>query len=242
MAISASATGVTNVLYVYLAIAFAAMMTGFHRRTLQARFGDWRGAVLYFAAFGAVFGAVPVLLILACAPRPWEFLGSVGVTVGNAGAGLPLVAAGIPVAIAAGLIGSRDRAMREQYPFSKEACSSARRFVAYEAAYLFLYYVPWEFLFRGVLFFPLLPLTGLLPALAVQTIASTLYHGGHPASEILAAAAAGFIFGLIAYATGSIVYTVAVHAAVGIANDTFICFRRGRGGNLRACAVTHPDR
>lgn len=243
MGISASAMGVNNVLYVYLAIAFAAMMTGLHRRTLQARFGDFRGAVLYFAAFFVVFGAVPVLIIFARAPHPWEFLRSVGLTAGHAGAGLLLIAAGVPVAVAAGFIGSRDPAMREQYPFSKQACSSVRRFVLYEAAYLFLYYIPWEFLFRGVLFFPMLPLVGLIPALAVQTIASTLYHCGHPASEIFAAAAAGFIFGLVAYATGSVLCTVAIHATVGIASDTFICFHRRHGGDLQAaCAAPRPDR
>lgn len=226
MGLSNSAMDVRNVLYIYLAIAFAAMMTGFHRRTLQAKFGDLRGTILYFVAFFAMFLAVPVLIIVACAPHPGEFLRFVGLTTGHAGTGLLLTAAGVPAALAAGFIGSRDPAMRKQYPFSKEACSSPRRFVLYETAYFLFYYIPWEFLFRGVLFFPMVPLVGLIPALAVQTIASTLYHYGHPASEVFAAAAAGFIFGLIAYATGSIFYTVAIHAMVGIASDTFICFRR----------------
>ncbi len=226
MGISGSVMDVRSVLYVYLALAFAPMMTGFHRRTLQAKFGDLRGAVLYFVAFFAMFLAVPVVIIVACAPQPGEFLRFVGLTAGHARTGLLLAAAGVPAALAAGFIGSRDPAMRAQYPFSKEACSSPRRFVLYETAYLLLYYIPWEFLFRGVLFFPLVPLVGLIPALAVQTIASTLYHHGHPASEVFAAAAAGFIFGLIAYATGSIFYTVAIHAMVGIATDTFICLSR----------------
>jgi membrane protease YdiL (CAAX protease family) len=217
---------VRNVLYIYLALAFAAMMTGFHRRMLQAKFGDLRGAVLYFVAFCAMFLVVPVLVIVVCAPHPGEFLRVVGLTTGHAGTGLLLVAAGVPAALAAGFIGSRDPAMRGQYPFAKGACSSPRRFVVYETAYFLLYYIPWEFLFRGVLFFPMVPLVGLIPALAVQTIASTLYHCGHPASEVFAAAVAGFIFGLIAYATGSIFYTVAIHAMVGVATDTFICCRR----------------
>ena len=63
------------------------------------------------------------------------------------------------------------------------------RFVIYETACSLLYHIAWEFLFRGVLFFPLVPLVGLVPALAVQTIASTLYHYGHTASEVFAAAA-----------------------------------------------------
>ncbi len=221
---------VRDLLYVYLTLAFAAMMTGLQRRTLQAKFGDLRGAVLYFVAFFAMFLAVPVLIIVACGPHPGEYLRFLGLTAGHAGMGLLLAAAGVPAALVAGFIGSRDPAMRQQYPFSKAACSSPQRFVLYEAAYLVLYYLPWEFLFRGVLFFPMVPLVGLIPALAVQTIASTLYHYGHPASEVFAATAAGFIFGLIAYATGSILYTVAIHAMVGIASDTFICLRRRPAG------------
>jgi membrane protease YdiL (CAAX protease family) len=226
MGISNSVLDVLSVLYVYLALAFALMMTGLRRRALQARFGDLRGAILYFVAFSAVFLAAPALIIVAGAPHPGEFLRSVGLATGHAGTGLLLTAAGVPAALAVGFIGSRDPAMRKQYPFSAEACSSPRRFVLYETAYLVLYYLPWEFLFRGILFFPMVPLVGLVPAMAVQTIASTLYHYGHPASEVFAAAAAGFIFGLIAYATGSIFYTVAIHAMVGIATDTFVCLRR----------------
>jgi membrane protease YdiL (CAAX protease family) len=219
---------VRGVLYVYLAFAFVPMMTVFHHRTLRAKHGDFRGAMLYFAAFFALFLAVPLAIILAGAARPGDVLASFGVAAGHAGTGLLLTAIGVPLALAAGFIGSRDPALREQYPFSKGACSGTRRFALYEGAYLALYYVPWEFLFRGVLFLPLVPLVGLVPALAVQTIASTLYHFGHPASEIISAAAAGFVFGLISYATGSIFYTVVLHATVGIATDTFICVRRRR--------------
>jgi membrane protease YdiL (CAAX protease family) len=230
MGLLPSGVDVRGVLYVYLAFAFVPMMTVFHHRTLRAKHGDFRGAILYFAAFFVLFLAVPLVIILAGAPRPGDALALVGVVAGHAGTGLLLTAIGVPLALTAGFIGSRDPALREQYPFSKEACSKTRRFVIYEGAYLVLYYVPWEFLFRGILFLPLVPLVGLVPALAVQTIISTLYHFGHPASEIFSAAMAGFVFGLIAYGTGSIFYTAAIHAMVGIATDTFICLRRRRAG------------
>jgi membrane protease YdiL (CAAX protease family) len=229
MGLLPSGVDVRGVLYVYLAFAFVPMMTVFHHRTLRAKHGDFRGAILYFAAFFALFLALPLAIILAGAPRPGDILASFGVAAGHAGTGLLLAAIGVPLALAAGFIGSRDPALREQYPFFKSACSGMRRFALYEGAYLALYYIPWEFLFRGVLFLPLVPLIGLVPALAVQTIASTLDHFGHPASEIISAAAAGFVFGLIAYATGSIFYTAVLHATVGIATDTFICLRRRTG-------------
>jgi len=142
------------------------------------------------------------------------------------------VAAGVPVALAAGFIGSRDPAMQAQYPFSKEACADPGVFVRFEIAYFVLYYLPWEFVFRGLLFFPLVPTVGFIPALALQTIISTLYHFGHPSSEIFAALGAGVIFGLIAYATGSIFYTAIIHAAVGIGNDVFLYLRRPRAPRI----------
>ncbi len=140
-----------------------------------------------------------------------------------------LTAAGLPFALLAGFIGSRDPEMRKMYPFAKAACADRRTFAGYELSYLVLYYLPWESVFRGVLFLPLVPAVGLLPALAVQTIVSTLLHIGHPDSEVFGAAGAGLAFGLVADFTGSFFYPLILHAATGIATDTFLFLRRGRG-------------
>lgn len=225
-----SSLDVRNVLYLYLAVAFPLMMTVFHFRTLVKTRGDYRAFLLYFMAFFTAFLALPLVIVFAGAPGPLEFLRFVGLTPGHVGTGLLFAAVGFPVALAAGFIGSRDPAMQAQYPFSKEACADLKKFVRLETAYLFLYYLPWEFVFRGILFFPLVPMVGLIPALAVQTIISTLYHFGHPPSEIFAAVGAGVIFGLVAYATGSIFYAAILHAAVGISNDVFLYIRRRRPG------------
>ena len=162
------------------------------------------------------------------AADPAAFLRSVGLTLGRTGRGLALSAAAVPVCLVAAFIGSRDPALREQYPFAKTACRTPATFTAYEAAYLVLYYLPWEFLYRGLLFLALVPALGLAPALALQTIISTIHHFGHPDTEIWAACGAGFIFGLVAWITGSFLYTVFIHALVGMATDTFICLRRRR--------------
>jgi membrane protease YdiL (CAAX protease family) len=163
------------------------------------------------------------------APEPRLFLREVGFSPGNWGRGLAVCAIGAPLAVLSGFIGSRNAELRRFYPLSKIACRTRGRFVAFEAAYLFLYYVAWEFLYRGLLFFPLIPSLGLVPALALQTIVSTLHHAGHPQPEILASLAAGFIFGLVAYYTGSFFYPVFLHALTGISTDTFIYVRDHRG-------------
>jgi membrane protease YdiL (CAAX protease family) len=115
------------------------------------------------------------------------------------------------------------------YPLAKAACDGARTFVGYEISYLVLYYLPWEWVFRGVLFLPLVPAIGLIPSLAVQTAVSTLLHIGHPDAEVFGAAGAGLAFGLVAYFTGSFLYPLVLHAATGIATDTFLYVRRRQG-------------
>ncbi len=230
MGLSNSAAGVLDFLYVYLALAFALMITVLNYRTFLKKRGDFRSVLLYFAAFFLAFMAVPVSIIVVLSPAPLDFLHSVGLTLGRSGRGLLITAASAPLALLAAFIGSHDPVMKEQYPFSKEACASTKKFILYEACYLVLYYLPWEFLFRGVLFFPLVPAIGLVPALGLQTIVSTLYHFGHPDSEVYAALGSGLVFGFIAHMTGSFIYTVVIHAMAGIANDYFLYSRFHRPG------------
>jgi membrane protease YdiL (CAAX protease family) len=216
---------------VYLAAAFGLLFAFFHYQRLLRRWDDFRASLGYFAAHFCLFLAIPVLIILILAPEPRLFLKEAGLSLGNWGRGLAVCAAGAPLAVLSGFIGSRNVELRRFYPLSKIACRTPGRFVAFEAAYLFLYYVAWEFLYRGILFFPLIPSLGLVPALALETIISTLHHAGHPQAEIFAALAAGFVFGLVAYYTGSIVYPIFLHALTGISTDSLIYVRDYRGAN-----------
>ena len=70
--------------------------------------------------------------------------------------------------------------------------------------------------------------TGLVPALPVQTVLTTLLHLGHPGPEIRAAAGAGLAFGLLAYFTGSFVYPLIIHSVSGISLDIFSFVRERR--------------
>jgi membrane protease YdiL (CAAX protease family) len=206
-------------------VAFALLLALFHYRRLTQKWDDRRAFLAYFAAFFCFFLVLPSLIIFLFSPDPFLFLKEAGFSLGNWRRGVGIAAVGAPIAILSGFIGSRDVELRRFYPFSKRACRSLRSFVAFEVAYLLLYYVSWEFLYRGILFFPLIPAVGLIPALALQTIISTLHHAGHPQSEIFASLAGGFVFGLIAYLTGSIIYPIFLHALTGISTDSFIYLR-----------------
>ena len=206
-------------------MAFALLFSFFHYRRLTQKWDDRRAFLAYFAAVFCLFLVIPSLIIFLFSPDALLFLKEAGLSLGNWQRGLGIAALGAPLAVLSGLIGSRDAELGRFYPFSKTACRSPRSFIGFEAAYLLLYYVAWEFLYRGILFFPLIPAIGLIPALALQTIISTLHHAGHPQSEIFASLAGGFVFGLVAYFTGSFVYTIVLHALTGISTDTFIYFR-----------------
>ncbi len=216
---------VQSVLWIYLAAAFALVFSFFHYRSLLRKWDDFRAYLAYFAIVFCLFLVIPCLIVFLFSPDPALFLKGAGLSLGNWKRGLLVAGVGAPVAFLSGFIGSRDAELSRFYPFSKTACRSPKTFIAFEAAYLLLYYVAWEFLYRGILFFPLIPAVGLVPALSIQTIISTLHHCGHPLSEIFAALAAGFIFGLVAYYTGSFVYTIFLHALTGISTDLFI-YRR----------------
>jgi len=216
-------------IYLELVLALTLLTTVLHFRSLRKTRDELEAVRLYFLAFFVLLLAIPSVTTVLAAARPREALALSGWTFGRAGLGLMLTAAGLPFALLAGFIGSRDPEMRKMYPFAKAACADRRTFAGYELSYFVLYYLPWESVFRGVLFLPLVPAVGLLPALAVQTIVSTLLHIGHPDSEVFAAAGAGLAFGLVAYFTGSFFYPLVLHAATGIATDTFLFLRRGRG-------------
>lgn len=216
--------------YLELVLALALVSTVLHFRRLRETRDELKAVRIYFLAFFGLLLALPSLLVLATAGRPLETFASFGWTFGRSGLGATLTLGGLPLAILAGYLGSRDPALQKMYPFAKAACADRRTFVGYEVSYLALYYWPWEAVFRGALFLPLVPAIGLLPALAVQTTISTLLHIGHPDSEVFAAAGAGLAFGLLAYFTGSFVYPLILHASTGITADTCLFLRRRQAG------------
>ncbi len=212
-----------TILYPCLAAAFGLLASVLSLKSLRTKRSD-RGAVfLYFLSFFCLLFVLPVSLIILQEDRPLPVLRSLGLQAGDFKLGLILTAAAVPLVWASTLVSRRDPAMRLQYPFSPDACRNPRTFALYAVAYVLLYYLPWEFAFRGLLFFPLIGAVGLVPALAVQTMASTLYHLGHPHKEILAALIAGFLFGFIAHKTQSILFTTMIHGMVGVWTDAALC-------------------
>lgn len=218
-------------LFVIYAIGFALISSFFHyKNLLNKHTDDFKIFIRYFISFFILLFAIPFVFILLSFPQPLETLRGLGLQFGNYKLGVMIILIGIPITAVLAYISAKDPEIKEQYPFSKKACENPRKFVLYEISYLIFYYSAWEFTFRGVLLFTLIELmgensTGIIVAILIQTIIATVYHLGHPRMEILGALLGSIIFGIIAYSTHSILYTIFLHALIGILNDTFIYFR-----------------
>ncbi len=96
----------------------------------------------------------------------------------------------------------------------------------YFLSYL-LYYIGWETLFRGILYFGCEEKCGVLGAILITTLISALIHTsiagfGKPMIETLSAIPAGLIFGYFAYKTRSIYTSLYCHILIGFFTDIFI--------------------
>jgi len=225
-------------LFAAFCVSFTLLSSFLSLRSWKRRVpGDYAAVMLYFVGFFLLLLALPLAIILLHGMAASSF----GMGIGDWRLGIILGFAGLLLTLLGLFTGWRDPAMQEYYPFSKEALASPGRFVLYESAYLVLYYLAWEFTFRGVMLYGLLALLpptlpGLLIAILIQTVVSTVFHIGHPDSEILGAFIFGLFAGLVTAAAGSFLYALVLHASAGILNDT-VMYRRSARAAARKIAA-----
>lgn len=181
------------------------------------------GRVYQFLAAWVLFFCVPWAVWRLVLKRE---LAEAGWRVGDWKFGLKFLAAAlvccaVPLYVAAG-----QSDFQAEYPLAKEAVKAAGVFVLYEIVYFF-YYMGWESFFRGFILFGLREHFGDFGAIAFQTVPSVLLHIGKPTGEIWASVVAGFVFGAWALRSGSVVYVLLFHYAVGVLNDLFCTLRGG---------------
>ena len=118
---------------------------------------------------------------------------------------------------------SRMPEFRAEYPLFALAGKAFSLVLLYELLYG-LYYISWEFFFRGYLLFGLKDIFGEWNAIMIQTLPSVLMHIGKPVGETLASVAAGILFGKLALRGKSIYYVFLLHWFIGMALDLFILY------------------
>lgn len=225
---------VHSLLFLIYAVGFALISSRFNYKSLLKKHeDDLKAYIRYFAYFSLFLLLIPVIGIFLYSPHPVEILKNLGLQPGNFKLGLVLMLISIPILLVAAYVSTNDPDLKKYYPFSKNACRSLKTFVVYEISYLLMYYIAWEFTFRGFFLFSIAEMmghskSGILIAILIQAIISTVYHLGHPDLEILSTLFGSIIFGIVAYATQSILYTIFIHAFLGILNDTFLYIRYHR--------------
>jgi len=111
-----------------------------------------------------------------------------------------------------------------EYPLPRKLLTDQSMLWLYFLAYLLLYYLPWEFFFRGFLLFGMKKKYGIVAAILIQTISSCLVHIDKPVGEILGSMPFGIVFGIVAINTRSIWVVLFLHALLGMLTDTLIIF------------------
>ena len=140
-----------------------------------------------------------------------------------------LIAIALPITALCGLSTVLDKGMTSTYPLVNLATYGSWYHVLMYFASYFLYYVGWEYLFRGLLLNTTKNALNPLAAILLTTLVSALIHTsiggfGKPMVETLSAIPAGLIFGYIAHKTKSIYPTLLIHFFVGLFTDIFIFF------------------
>jgi membrane protease YdiL (CAAX protease family) len=116
---------------------------------------------------------------------------------------------------------SKEQNLINTYPLTKDVLGRWSFFALYEMSYILLYYIPYEFYFRGVLQLGLSKSWKSWQSILFVTALTTLLHLTKPWTEILAAFVFGFVFGFIAEKTKSWYYVFGIHFLAGVLTDTF---------------------
>jgi hypothetical protein len=143
---------------------------------------------------------------------------------GNTRLGAILTAIGLAVAVVAGFTAAADASMVAWYPWERVFVDPSfgsfniAGFIVMEAMYVILYYMPYEFFFRGFSMVPLVEHGKVRSTWTViySTAITTLVHWDVPATELVSALVVGLIFGIAVLKCRSIWYVLIVHVVVGV--------------------------
>lgn len=166
---------------------------------------------------------VPLVLLLV-----WKApLKEMGLRLGNYRLGLGLVGAGFVLVFLGLAFFARDSSLQQSYPWAGAwPGQSVGHFLLWAGLYS-LYYLAFEFFYRGFMLQGLRFYFDAHTTLWLQVICSSLIHAGKPLLETLAAIPAGFVFAYLARRTGSLLYPILIHLALGISADFWLLWYQG---------------
>jgi uncharacterized protein len=210
---------------------YQAATTYFHQ-VFGARF-DQHPAIAsfpYFWWFGASLALYLIVPLLLSFATRGSFTRRYGFGLGDVRAGLTITVLFLLVMLPAVYFVAESNAFAGTYPLAGQGAFTMKPqapnkeyvskglYAIYEAAY-FLYFVGWEFLFRGWMLNGLLPKFGRAGAILVQTAPFAVMHLGKPEIEALGSIVAGVALGVLALRTRSFWYGALLHGTVALWMD-----------------------
>jgi membrane protease YdiL (CAAX protease family) len=177
------------------------------------------GAIASFVVALLLLGLLPALIVKLVFR---EKLADYGVRLGNRRRTVRSLLICAPIVLLIAYLSAGSASLRSEYPINPLARTAGWGFALHALTYL-LFYLGYEFQFRGFVQHGLDESMGATNALFVQVLASVLFHLGKPVSEIYAAIVAGLLWGLLANRTRSLLSGTLQHYLLGISLDWFIC-------------------
>lgn len=178
---------------------------------------DWYQHLYQFLSAFVLFLIIPAIIIKIFFKKG---LKDFGVQIGDAKFGLKFLILGMIILLPMLYINSFQADFQAEYPLTKLAGKSPGHFVLWELCYL-IYYISWEFFFRGYMQMGLKEKMGAFFSIMTQTLPSTIIHIGKPEGETMAAIAGGIVFGAVALRTRSILWVILIHWYLGGMTDLF---------------------
>lgn len=174
---------------------------------------------LFITAF-VLMGIFPALIIKLIFKQN---LNDYGVRLGEWKIGLKSVFILFPIITLLFLLpAAYQKEMQNFYPLYRPALENFTYLMNIEIQRGIIYYLAWEFFFRGFMLFSLRDYVGDWFAILIQTIPSCLWHIGYPTGEIIMSIPGGIMFGIIAIRTKSIFYPFLLHWLIGFTTSLLI--------------------
>ena len=156
-----------------------------------------------------------------------DSLRRVGLGLGNWRFGVSVTLIASVASVGAMALGSADPSLQLTYPWAGEWVGASPFNLSLWVLLYGLYYVSFEFFYRGFMLRVLEPVWGLSAAIWTQALASTFIHVGKPPAETFAALPAGLLFAVLAVRGRSLLYPIILHLVIGLSTDLFILARQG---------------
>ncbi|MCZ7555554.1 MAG: CPBP family intramembrane metalloprotease [Bacteroidia bacterium] len=182
----------------------------------------------WFGSEFVVYFLLPLLVIVLIHRRP---LRGFGLGVGDWRFGLKISALFYLVMLPILWVVSDMPMFQQVYPHAASVRGDWTLFLLYEGAFL-LYFIGWEFIWRGYTVFGLAPHTGPAVAVFVQMIPFVILHYGKPLPETIGSIAAAIALGALSLRVRSFWYAVLIHWSVMLTIDLLstLRFRSGAHG------------